>query len=217
MGYFITVEGGEGCGKTSVLERVIPRLIEDGYTNIVAAREPGGIKISEQIREVILNKENTNMDPIAEALLFVASRRQLVSEKILPVLNNNGIFICDRYVDSNYVYQGYAGNVGVEKVIELNELAIGDCLPDLTIVFDLDPKIGLDRIARNHNREVNRLDLAKLDYHYKIREGYQMIAKRFPNRIVVVDASKSLEEVVDMVYNLIKCRLEEVKDERLFA
>lgn len=216
MGYFITIEGGEGSGKTSVLEKVIERLNSDGYKNIVTSREPGGIKIATEIRGILLDKENTSMDAITETFLFAASRRQHIVEKVLPALNNNAIFICDRFVDSSYVYQGIAGNVGLDTVVAVNEIATVGCMPNLTILFDLDPEIGLARINANKNREVNRLDLAGLDYHNKIRKGYQEIAKLYPSRIVVIDASKSFEEVVNTVYNLIRTKLEDVGYERIF-
>lgn len=215
MGYFITIEGGEGSGKTSVIKEVIELLNKDGYTNIVTSREPGGIKISTEIREVLLNKENTNMDPVTETFLFAASRKQHIVEKIIPNLNNNAIFICDRFIDSSYVYQGIAGNVGLEKVIAINDIAIEGCVPNLTILFDLDPRIGLERINKNKDREVNRLDLASLAFHDKVREGYKLIANKFSDRIVVIDASKSFEEVVDDVYNLIRSKLEEINYERI--
>ena len=215
MGYFITIEGGEGSGKTSVIKEVIKLLNKDGYTNIVTSREPGGIKISTEIREVLLNKENTNMDPVTETFLFAASRKQHIVEKIIPNLNNNAIFICDRFIDSSYVYQGIAGNVGLEKVIAINDIAIEGCVPNLTILFDLDPRIGLERINKNKDREVNRLDLASLAFHDKVREGYKLIANKFSDRIVVIDASKSFEEVVDDVYNLIRSKLEEINYERI--
>lgn len=209
MGYFITVEGGEGSGKTSVIKEVVDRLEKDGYSDIIASREPGGIKISTEIREVLLNKENTNMDPITEALLFAASRRQHVVEKILPALKENKIFICDRFIDSSYVYQGIVGSVGLDRVIDINSIAIEGCVPDLTILFDLDPKIGLERINKNKDREVNRLDLAGLDYHNKVRAGYKRVASLYQDRIVVIDASKNFNEVVEEVYLLIKNKLEE--------
>ena len=215
MGYFITIEGGEGSGKTSVIKEVIELLNKDGYTNIVTSREPGGIKISTEIREVLLNKENTNMDPVTETFLFAASRKQHIVEKIIPNLNNNAIFICDRFIDSSYVYQGIAGNVGLEKVIAINDIAIEGCVPNLTILFDLDPRIGLERINKNKDREINRLDLASLAFHDKVREGYKLIANKFSDRIVVIDASKSFEEVVDDVYNLIRSKLEEINYERI--
>jgi dTMP kinase len=215
MGYFISVEGGEGSGKTSVIKEVVNRLDKLGYKKIICSREPGGIKIATDIREIILNKENTMMDPVTETFLFAASRRQHIVEKILPALEENSIFICDRFVDSSYVYQGIAGNVGIERVIEINKIATEGCMPNLTILFDLDPKIGLERINANKNREVNRLDLASLEYHNKVRAGYKMMAERFSDRIVVVDASKTFEEVVEDVYNLIKGKLEEINYERV--
>ena len=215
MGYFISVEGGEGSGKTSVIKEVVNRLDKLGYKKIISSREPGGIKIATDIREIILNKENTMMDPVTETFLFAASRRQHIVEKILPALEENAIFICDRFVDSSYVYQGVAGNVGIERVIEINKIATEGCMPNLTILFDLDPKTGLERINANKNREVNRLDLASLEYHNKVRAGYKMMAERFNDRIVVVDASKTFEEVVEDVYNLIKGKLEEINYERV--
>ena len=143
MGYFISVEGGEGSGKSSVIEEVIKRLNRDGYKKIVSSREPGGVKIADQIRKVLLDKENTEIDPLTEAFLLAGGRRQHVKEKILPSLEDNAIVICDRFVDSSYVYQGIAGSVGLDKVIEINKMATGGCMPNLTILFDIDPKIGL--------------------------------------------------------------------------
>ena len=215
MGYFITIEGGEGSGKTSVLQEVIKRLNNDGYMNIVTSREPGGIKIATQIREVLLDKENTSMDALTETFLFAASRRQHIVEKVLPELENGAIFICDRFIDSSYVYQGIAGKVGLERVIDINEIATMGCKPNLTILFDVDPKIGLERINKNKEREVNRLDLASLEYHNKVRAGYKQIAEMFSDRIVVVDASKSFQEVVNDVYELVKSKLEENGYERV--
>jgi dTMP kinase len=215
MGYFITIEGGEGSGKTSVLQEVIKLLNNDGYTNIVTSREPGGIKIATQIREVLLDKSNTSMDALTETFLFAASRRQHIVEKVLPELNNGAIFICDRFVDSSYVYQGIAGKVGLDRVVEINEIATMGCKPDLTILFDLDPRIGLERINKNKDREVNRLDLASIEYHDKVRAGYKQVAEMFKDRIVVVDASKSFEQVINDVYNIIKAKLEEQNYERV--
>ena len=215
MGYFITIEGGEGSGKTSVLQEVIKLLNNDGYTNIVTSREPGGIKIATQIREVLLDKSNTSMDALTETFLFAASRRQHIVEKVLPELNNGAIFICDRFVDSSYVYQGIAGKVGLDRVVEINEIATMGCKPDLTILFDLDPRIGLERINKNKDREVNRLDLASIEYHDKVRAGYKQVAEMFKDRIVVVDASKSFEQVINDVYNIVKAKLEEQNYERV--
>ena len=215
MGYFITIEGGEGSGKTSVLKEVIEKLKNDGYENIVTSREPGGIKIATQIREVLLDKSNTTMDSLTETFLFAASRRQHIVEKVLPELENGAIFICDRFIDSSYVYQGIAGKVGLERVIEVNEIATEGCKPNLTILFDVDPRIGLERINKNKDREVNRLDLASLEFHDKVRSGYQTIANMYKDRIKVIDASKTFEAVVNEVYSIIKSKLEEINYERI--
>lgn len=207
MGVFITVEGGEGCGKSTVLNLVIDRLKKEGFDAIVT-REPGGIDISEQIRNVILDVNNTKMDKVTEALLYVAARRQHVVEKLQPLLKEGKIVISDRFVDSNLVYQGVSRGVGIDTVWEMNKFAIEDCMPSLTILFDLDPEIGQQRINANKQREYNRLDQEKMDFHYKVREGYLEVAKKYSDRIKVVDASKTIEEVVEEVYNLIKSEIE---------
>ena len=124
------------------------------------------------------------------------------------LLDSGKVVISDRFVDSNLVYQGYTRGVGIDAVWEMNKYAIEDCMPTLTILFDLDPKIGQARISANKNREFNRLDKEKMDFHYKIREGYLEVARKYSNRIKVVDASRSIEEVEEDVYRLIK---EEIK------
>ena len=207
MGVFITVEGGEGCGKSTVLNLVIDRLKKEGFDAIVT-REPGGIDISEQIRNVILDVNNTKMDKVTEALLYVAARRQHVVEKLQPLLKEGKVVISDRFVDSNLVYQGVSRGVGIDTVWEMNKFAIEDCMPSLTILFDLDPEVGQQRISANKQREYNRLDQEKMDFHYKVREGYLEVAKKYSDRIKVVDASKTIEEVVEEVYNLIKSEIE---------
>lgn len=208
MSLFITFEGPEGSGKTSVLKKISDRLIEKGYP-LVLTREPGGVKISEEIRNVILNKENTIMDARAEALLYAASRRQHLVEKVWPNLKNNKIVFCDRYVDSSLAYQGAARGLGVEEVLAINLFATENTLPDLTLLFDINPEIGLKRIAANANREVNRLDLEKIDFHIKVRNGYLDLAKRYKDRFVTIDASLPLEEVVELAYQAIIKKIEE--------
>lgn len=206
MGVFITVEGGEGCGKSTVLNIVVNRLKSEGY-DVVVTREPGGIDISEQIRNVILDVKNVKMDKITEALLYVAARRQHVVEKLEPLLHEGKIVISDRFVDSNLVYQGYARGVGIDTIWEMNKFALGSCIPELTVLFDLDPVIGQQRINANKNREVNRLDNEKIEFHNKIREGYLEVAKKYSDRIKVVDANRTIEEVSEDVYNLIKNKI----------
>lgn len=206
MSLFITLEGPEGSGKTSAINVVKAKLEEMGY-QIVMTREPGGTNISEQIRNVILDKNNTMMDPKTEALLYCASRRQHLVEKIWPSLKEGKIVFCDRYLDSSLAYQGYARNLGVDEILNINSYATENTFPDLTILFDIDPEIGLERISQNKDREVNRLDVEKLSFHKKVREGYLELSKRFNDRYVVIDASKPKEEVASIVLNTILERL----------
>lgn len=204
---FITIEGPEGSGKSSVTEVVSKRLMQEGY-EIVRTREPGGTPIAEQIREVILNKENTKMDKITEALLYAASRRQHLVEKVWPLSKEGKIVISDRFIDSSLAYQGVARGIGVDKVLAINEFATEGYFPDLTLLFDIEPEKGLARIAANKGREVNRLDLEKIEFHHMVRKAFLDLAKRFPERFVVLDASKSFEEVIEDCYAAIKSRLD---------
>ena len=203
---FITLEGPEGSGKTTAVEAAVKRLTELGY-EIVRTREPGGTPISEQIRNVILDKANTSMDGRTEALLYAASRRQHLVEKVWPAIKEGKIVICDRYLDSSLAYQGGARGLGIENILNINLFATEDTWPDLTLLFDLDPKIGLERISRNANRDVNRLDLEKLDFHNKVRNTFLELAKRYPDRYVIIDASKTQEEVAKATLDAILSRL----------
>ena len=191
---FITLEGPEGSGKTTAVEAAVKALEEKGY-QIVRTREPGGTPIAEEIRNVILDKKNTMMDPRTEALLYAASRRQHLVEKVWPALKEGKIVICDRYLDSSLAYQGGARGLGVDNILDINLFATENTWPDLTLLFDIKPEEGLKRINSNANREVNRLDLEKLDFHNKVRETFLALAKRYPERFIVIDASRSREEV----------------------
>lgn len=202
-GLFIVFEGGEGTGKTTAIESIYNWIIENNL-KCIKTREPGGIKISEEIRQVILNKENTTMDPKTEALLYTAARRQHLIEKVIPALENETIVLCDRFVDSSLAYQGYARNLGIEEVMSINQFAIGEYMPDISILFDLDPQIGLERIRNNDSREINRLDLEKLDFHKKVREGYNVVYEKNRDRIVKIDAGKSKENVINQIKNILK-------------
>lgn len=202
-GLFITFEGPEGSGKTTIANMVLDTLKNEGY-EVLYTREPGGIDIAEQIRDVILDKKNTAMDPKTEALLYAASRRQHLVEKVLPALQANKIVLCDRFVDSSLVYQGVGRGLGIDTVYQMNLFAIDDLMPELTIFFDVQPEIGLARINKDANREVNRLDLETLDFHKKVYEGYVEVAKHFKDRIVSVDASKEKEEVYEAVLQLVR-------------
>lgn len=205
-GLFITLEGGEGAGKTTIANAVIEKLSTLGIETVYT-REPGGIKIAEKIREVILNPDHTEMDCRTEALLYAAARRQHLVEKVKPAMDEGRIVLCDRFVDSSIVYQGYARGIGMDEVREINQFAIEGFMPDLTIFFDIKPEIGLARIAANDSREVNRLDLEGLAFHELVYEGYKKQAKMNPERIVSVDATKSVETLTDEVCALILSKL----------
>lgn len=203
---FITLEGPEGSGKTTAVNAAVRELEELGYS-IVRTREPGGTPIAEQIRNVILDKANTAMDPRTEALLYAASRRQHLVEKVWPAVKEGKIVICDRYLDSSLAYQGGARGLGIENILNINMFATEGTFPDLTLLFDIDPEVGLARIAANASREVNRLDLEKLDFHKNVRNTFLDLAKRYPDRFVIIDASKSQEEVAKATLDVILARL----------
>lgn len=203
---FITIEGPEGSGKTTATNKVIEELTHMGY-DVVRTREPGGTPISEQIRNVILDKENTAMDPRTEALLYAAARRQHLVEKVWPLTKEGKIVVCDRYIDSSLAYQGGARGLGIDNIININMFATENTWPDLTLLFDIEPELGLARISANAAREVNRLDLEKLDFHKKVRNTFLELAKSQPNRFVIIDASKSQEEVAKAALNAILARL----------
>ncbi|MMZ61625.1 Thymidylate kinase [compost metagenome] len=193
-GLFITLEGGEGSGKTTVIQNLAAALDEWGVS-CMTTREPGGIDIAEQIRSLILTPANTAMDGRTEALLYAAARRQHLVEKVEPALKQGIAVLCDRFIDSSLAYQGHARGLGIEEVLAINSFATKGTMPDITFYMDIEPEIGLARIAAGQGREVNRLDLEGIDFHRQVREGYQMLARKYPERIRVIDASRSKEEV----------------------
>lgn len=193
-GIFITVEGPEGAGKTTVIGMLSQRLIEEGY-HVLQTREPGGIEIAEQIRNVILDKRNTSMDARTEALLYAAARRQHLVEKVLPALEKGYIVLCDRFIDSSLAYQGYARGLGMDEVFSINRFAIEEMMPKLTLYFDIEPELGLERINKHQDREVNRLDLENLEFHRNVREGYTKLINDYPERMYKINASQPIESV----------------------
>ena len=208
MGLFITIEGPEGSGKTTVAKRVVEELSSLGY-KVMYTREPGGVGIAEKIRDIILDVNNTNLDPRSEALLYAASRRQHLVEKVLPALKNDYIVICDRFVDSSLAYQGYAREIGIDEIYDINMFAINNQFPDITILLDIDPEVGLQRIMKNRQEEVNRLDLEGLSFHNKVHQGYQIIKEKYKDRITLVDGNKGYDEVFDEVFSIIKNKINE--------
>ncbi len=202
-GIFITIEGPEGAGKTTILAMLEKELKQEGY-KVLTTREPGGIAIAEEIRHILLNTENNSMDERTEALLYAAARRQHLVEKVLPALQEGYIVLCDRFVDSSLAYQGHARGLGIDEVYRINEFAIADVMPDMTLYYDIAPEEGLARIHANENREINRLDMEDLSFHRKVREGYLKLVDAFPERIRVVDASKTVDEVLEASLSLIR-------------
>jgi dTMP kinase len=197
-GIFITIEGPEGAGKTTIIEMLMEKFKSEGYP-IISTREPGGIDIAEQIRGVILDKGNTAMDARTEALLYAAARRQHLVEKVSPALEKGYIVLCDRFIDSSLAYQGFARGLGIEEVYSINKFAIENRMPVATFYFDLNPEIGLERINKNKGREINRLDLESLEFHRKVREGYQILSRKYCDRIIEIDASQPLQIVFESV------------------
>ncbi|MGG1657871.1 dTMP kinase [Brevibacillus sp. NRS-1366] len=193
-GRFITVEGGEGAGKSTVIARLYEELRSRGM-DVLLTREPGGIDIAEQIREIILNPAHTQMDKRTEALLYAAARRQHLAEKVIPALEAGMLVLCDRFIDSSLAYQGHARGLGIDAVYEINRFAVGDCMPELTLFFDVQPTTGLARIDAARGREVNRLDLEGIRFHELVREGYQLAMARDPERFIVIDAEQPIEQV----------------------
>ena len=193
-GIIITFEGPDGAGKTTVLEKVLPVLQEKGY-DIVTTREPGGVEIAECIRDVILDVKHVAMDSKTELLLYMAARRQHYEEKVLPALEAGKVVLIDRFIDSSVAYQGAGRGLDKEIIAKLNDFSTDGRKPDLTLYFDVESEIGLVRIAKNADREVNRLDLEKLDMHKRVRQGYLDLAQT-EERIVTIDASRELEQVV---------------------
>jgi dTMP kinase len=195
QGVFITFEGNDGSGKSTVIERIAEELKKNGR-EVILTREPGGIKISEQIRQIILDKNNSEMDSRTEALLYAASRRQHVFEKIRPALEKGNIVLCDRFIDSSLAYQGYARGIGIDEVYNLNLFATGGLLPDLTIYIEINPEVGFSRMKQN-SRELDRLELESISFHKAVHEGYRLIADRFKDRIVTINGEKTPQEVIE--------------------
>ena len=202
-GYFISFEGGDGSGKSTQIQILREFLEERGY-DVILTREPGGTPISEKIRSIILDKANSEMDDMTEALLYAAARAQLVSQVIRPALEEGKVVICDRFVDSSMAYHAYARGLG-DSVKTINAFAVGDCMPDLTILLKVNPQVGSSRIG---NRERDRIELASSDFHKKVYEGYLQLEKLYPERIVGIDAADTIENISGIISERIAGLLE---------
>ena len=206
MKLFVTLEGPEGSGKTTVAQ-IVYAYFKNEDVPVMLTREPGGIPISEKIRDIILDPDHETMDARTEALLYAASRRQHLIEKVLPALEQGKLVVCDRFIDSSLAYQGYARGLGIDEILEINQFAIEGHMPDLTLYLDVPFELGMERIGVRGYKD--RLELEGDDFHYKVYQGYQEVWARFPQRIVRIDATLSPLEVASAVIKEIERRLNE--------
>lgn len=197
---FITLEGPEGSGKSTQIKRLAKRFEDLGYP-VITTREPGGTSIGDQIRHVLVRMENKELHPRTEILLFLAARAQLVEQLIKPALQDGKIILCDRYGDSTLAYQGYGHGLDLEKLRQMLDFATDHLKPDLTILLDLDVKMGLMR--KKAEDEWNRLDAYEVLFHERVREGYQKLAGEEPERWRIVDASQGIDAVQDDLYRIV--------------
>ncbi|WP_270642347.1 dTMP kinase [Limosilactobacillus mucosae] len=210
-GKFISFEGPDGAGKTSVMRQITADLQKQlGLDGVLYTREPGGNHIAEQIRDVLFDARNIDMDPRTEALLFAAARRQHLVSDIMPALKSGKVILCDRYVDSSIAYQGAGRGLGEDNIWRINQFAIDSLMPELTIYLDIDSELGLKRIAQNRADQVNRLDEEALSFHRKVRSAYQKLARQNPDRIVTIDASQPLTQVISATRLAIHQRFEQL-------
>ncbi len=198
-GLFIVLEGGEGSGKTSVA-KIVSQALKDMNMDVIITREPGGVDVAEDIRSIIMDNK---LNPISEALLFAAARREHLDHKVLPAINNNTTVICDRYIDSSIVYQGGARKLGEDKIRDLNLWATDNILPDLTFFLDVRPNIGLARIAASDDREVNRFDESDIEFHNDLYSCYN---KLFLNRdnSHIINGEQDINQVASDIIFVIK-------------
>ena len=206
-GKLISFEGSEGSGKTSQIARLAARLQRLGR-NVVTVREPGGTEIGEQIRNIIVhNSKGDEMCPETELLLFAASRAQLVREVIAPALLKRSIVLSDRFLDSSTVYQGIGRNLAADPVNQINRFAVGDVMPDLTVVIDVPTKVGLARIRQRASDLPDRMERENIDFYNKIREGYLLLAKGMPGRFVVVDGDRDEAATEKRIWEAVRARI----------
>ena len=204
-GKFITVEGTDGSGKSTQLKLLMDYL---GTKNcdVVFTREPGGTEISEKIRDVILDINNKEMTDMTEALLYAAARAQHVQQKIIPAINEGKVVICDRFVDSSIAYQGAARGLGTDNIMQINSFALNGIMPDLTLFFDLPPEKGI--LRKKNEKELDRLESEKLDFHVKVYEGYKKLCSQYPDRIKAISADDTVENinrpVIEIIDGLLK-------------
>ena len=202
-GKLITFEGCEGCGKSTQV-RLLQEYLQTTNQQFLMTREPGGTKISEKIRSIILDKDNKEMVDECEALLYASSRCQLLKERVLPALDSGEIVIIDRYYDSSFAYQAYARGLGYDFVAAANNFAINNAQPDITIFFDIDPYRAF--LRKGGADSADRLELAGMEFHNKVYNGYKALMEKFPQRIIAIDASRSVDAIHNDVISLLKSK-----------
>jgi len=203
-GAFITVEGIDGSGKTTQIRLMVDYLRSRGM-EVVLTREPGGTKISEKIRAIILDPEHQEMSAITEMLLYASARAQLVSEVVKPALGQGKVVVCDRFVDSSYAYQGFGRGIGLNIIAEVNRAALDGVTPDITFFFDIGPDLTSKRINPD---EADRMEREKIEFHRKVYNGYKRLAMLYPERIKLIDGRRGIDEISGEVRHWIDTVLE---------
>lgn len=206
-GLFITFEGGEGCGKSTQIRRLSERL-EAASKSVLQTREPGGTPLGEAVRNLLQHDDaGEGMCPEAELLLFTASRAQLTRASILPAIEAGQVVLCDRFMDSTTVYQGVARSIDSESVAAINKFAVGPAKPDLTILIDLPPEVGMERVKARSGGELDRMEQEAIDFFHAVRKGYLTLAENEPERFLVLDGTQSIETLESEIWNAVKPRL----------
>jgi len=205
-GILISFEGSEGCGKSTQIKLLHQRLLELKYDTVIT-REPGGTNIGEAIRHLLKHApEGSEMFPETELLLFAASRAQLVREVIQPGLANGKIILCDRFLDSTTVYQGVARNLSKDPVQLINQFAVGDFLPDMTVVIDVPAEVGFQRIQSRTSDLPDRMEKENIEFYQQVREGYLILAQNFPERFMVVDGTRAVDSIAQNIWDELATR-----------
>lgn len=211
-GVFLTFEGGDGCGKSTQADKLASLLEARGY-GVCCVHEPGGTKLGESIRSILLDREQEGMAPLAELMLYEAARAQVIAEVIEPALRAGNVVICDRFTDSTVAYQGYGRELGASLVERLNELATSGCAPDRTIMLQLDPSIARERVlARSADGKGDRMESAGSAFHERTLAGFEELFREHPERVRVIDAQGDIEQVHKRVIAQIKDLLPELGD-----
>lgn len=215
MACFITFEGIEGCGKTTQIRLLADALRQSGK-RVVLSREPGGCPISDKIRAILLDSQNSALTPLAELLLYAAARAQHLDEVIRPALDSGAIVLCDRFTDATLAYQGFGRGLDLGLINRLNETAAGSCRPDLTVLIDCSVEIGLERaIARieagsasdsNHLRE-ERFERESMEFHQRVRNGYLSLARESSDRFILIDGGKNVAEIAANIFSAVSARI----------